>query len=210
MSFDFEFAKEDLDQILTNNTEGGSWFDLLNTILPDFEINTLPRVAGFLAQCGHESNNFTILHENLNYSAERLHEVFPRHFPTLAAAEPYNRQPERIANKIYGGRMGNGNESSGDGYKFRGRGILQITGRDNYKACSLYLFGDERLLDDPSYLETKEGAVRSACWFWNTHRLNNLADEGNIKEMTQKINGGSLGLDDRKARYKYTVSVLEA
>jgi putative chitinase len=106
--------------------------------------------------------------------------------------------------------MGNGDEASGDGYKFRGRGILQFTGRDNYKACSLSLFGDERLVDDPSYLETKEGAVQSACWFWNTHNLNALADADNIKEMTRTINGGYLGLDDRMARYGHAVSVLEA
>src|SRR5207245_6780157 len=150
------------------------------------------------------------LHENRNYRGERLHAVFPRYFPAVADAEPYNRQPEKIANKIYGGRLGNGDEESGDGYKFRGRGILQITGRANYKACSLSLFGDERLVDDPSYLETKEGAVQSACWFWNTHNLNALADEANIREMTHKINGGDIGLEDRMARYERTMRVLEA
>ena len=210
MSFDFEFTKEDLGNILTNNNEVDEWFDVLNTVLPKFEITTQPRVAAFLAQCSHESNNFTILHENLNYSAERLHVVFPRYFPTVEAAEPYNRQPEKIGNKIYGGRIGNGAEASGDGYKFRGRGILQVTGHDNYKACSLSLFGDDRLVDDPGYLETKEGAVQSACWFWATHNLNALADEEDIKAMTHKINGGYLGLDDRMARYKHAVSVLEA
>lgn len=210
MSFDFEFTKEDLGKILTNNQEVDAWFDVLDAVLPKFAINTLPRVAAFLAQCGHESNNFTILQENLNYSAERLRAVFPRYFPTVAAAEPYNRQPEKIGNKIYGGRMGNGDEASGDGYKFRGRGILQVTGHDNYKACSLSLFGDERLVDDPSYLQTKEGAVQSACWFWNTRNLNALADADDIKEMTRKINGGYLGLDDRMARYEHAVSVLQA
>jgi len=210
MSFDFEFTKEDLGKILTNNQEVDAWFDVLDAVLPKFAINTLPRVAAFLAQCGHESNNFTILQENLNYSAERLRAVFPRYFPTVAAAEPYNRQPEKIGNKIYGGRMGNGDEASGDGYKFRGRGILQVTGHDNYKACSLSLFGDERLVDDPSYLQTKEGAVQSACWFWNTRNLNALADADDIKEMTRKINGGYLGLDDRMARYEQAVSVLQA
>jgi putative chitinase len=210
MGFDFEFTTEDLGKILTNNREIEEWFDVLNTVLPEFGISTLQRVAAFLAQCSHESSNLTTLHENLNYSAERLHAVFPRYFPTVAAAEPYSRQPEKIANKIYGGRMGNGDEDSGDGYKFRGRGILQITGRANYKACSLSLFGDERLVDDPSSLETKEGAVQSACWFWNAHNLNALADEGDIREMTHKINGGDLGLEDRMARYEHTMRVLEA
>ncbi len=171
-----------------------------------YEINTVNRAAGFLAQCGHESAGFTILQENLNYSADGLNKIFKKYFPTVADAQPYARNPEKIANKVYGGRMGNGPESSGDGYKFRGRGAIQLTGRDNYtqfaKAVGLSL--DEAVAD----LETLDGAIESACWFWKKNGLNAICDADDIVKMTKRINGGTIGLDDRKKHYEHAKHVL--
>ena len=162
--------------------------------------------AGFLSQCGHESLDFTVLHENLNYSADRLHAVFPRYFPTVESAQPYNRQPEKIANKIYGGRMGNGPEDSGDGYKYRGRGAIQLTGHDNYQAFANAI--GKSIDDTVAYCETLEGALESACWFWKGRGLNPLADAKDVLNMTKRINGGTIGLDDRQSRFDNAVSVL--
>jgi putative chitinase len=177
---------EDLAEVLTEQFE-------------KYEINTVNRAAGFLAQCGHESAGFTILKENLNYSAEGLNKIFKKYFPTLASAQPYHRQPEKIANKVYGGRMGNGPESSGDGYKFCGRGAIQLTGRDNYTkfAKSVGLSLEEAVAD----LETLDGAIESACWFWKTNGLNAICDKDDIVLMTKRINGGTIGLEDRKKHY---------
>jgi putative chitinase len=177
---------EDLAEVLTEQFE-------------KYEINTVNRAAGFLAQCGHESAGFTILKENLNYSAEGLNKIFKKYFPTLASAQPYHRQPEKIANKVYGGRMGNGPESSGDGYKFCGRGAIQLTGRDNYTkfAQSVGLTVEEAVAD----LETLDGAIESACWFWKTNGLNAICDSDDIVKMTKRINGGTIGLEDRKKHY---------
>jgi putative chitinase len=134
MSFEFDFTQEKLASCLSRNKNIPDLFEALNEVLPKYEITSPQRVAAFLAQCGHESADFTVLKENLNYSADGLTKVFPKRFPTLDAANPYNRQPEKIANKIYADRMGNGPESSGDGYKYRGRGAIQLTGHDNYKS----------------------------------------------------------------------------
>ena len=171
-----------------------------------YEINTVNRAAGFLAQCGHESAGFTILQENLNYSAEGLNKIFKKYFPTVDAAKPYARNPEKIANKVYGGRMGNGPESSGDGYKFRGRGAIQLTGRDNYTqfAKAVGLTVDEAVAD----LETLDGAIESACWFWKKNGLNGICDKDDIVLMTKRINGGTIGLDDRKKHYEHAKHVL--
>ena len=171
-----------------------------------YEINTVNRAAGFLAQCGHESNGFTVLKENLNYSAEGLNKIFKKYFPTLESAQPYARNPEKIANKVYANRMSNGDEASGDGYKFRGRGAIQLTGRDNYsqfaKAVGLTL--DEAVAD----LETLDGAIESACWFWKKNGLNAICDKDDIVTMTKRINGGTIGLDDRKKHYNHAKHVL--
>ena len=177
---------EDLAEVLTEQFE-------------KYEINTVNRAAGFLAQCGHESAGFTILKENLNYSAEGLNKIFKKYFPTLADAQPYHRQPEKIANKVYGGRMGNGPESSGDGFKFCGRGAIQLTGRDNYTkfAKSVGMTVEEAVAD----LETLDGAIESACWFWKTNGLNAICDTDDIVKMTKRINGGTIGLEDRKKHY---------
>lgn len=164
-----------------------------------YEINTVNRAAGFLAQCGHESAGFTILQENLNYSADGLNKIFKKYFPTVADATPYARNPQKIANKVYANRMLNGNEASGDGYKFRGRGAIQLTGRENYTkfAKSVGLTLDEAIAD----LETLDGAIESACWFWKTNGLNSICDKDDIVLMTKRINGGTIGLDDRKKHY---------
>lgn len=171
-----------------------------------YEINTVNRAAGFLAQCGHESAGFTVLQENLNYSAEGLNKIFKKYFPTLDSAKPYARNPEKIANKVYGGRMGNGPESSGDGYKFRGRGAIQLTGRDNYTqfAKAVGLTVDEAVED----LNTLDGAIESACWFWKKNGLNAICDKDDIVTMTKRINGGTIGLDDRKKHYEHAKHVL--
>jgi putative chitinase len=172
----------------------------LNAMLPRYEINTVNREAGFLAQCGHESSDFTVLHENLNYSADRLHAVFPRYFPTVASAQAYGHNREKIANKVYGGRLGNGPEASGDGFKFRGRGAIQLTGRENYQKFANSL--GKSLDDTVDYCETLEGAIASACWFWDTHKVNHTCDADDILAMTHIINGGTNGLTDREARYE--------
>ena len=171
-----------------------------------YEINTINRAAGFLAQCGHESNGFTALKENLNYSAEGLHKTFKKYFPTLESAQPYHRNPEKIANRVYANRMSNGDEASGDGYKFRGRGAIQLTGRDNYTrfAKDTGMTLDEAVAD----LETLDGAIESACWFWKKNGLNAICDKDDIVTMTKRINGGTIGLEDRTKHYKHAKEVL--
>jgi putative chitinase len=208
MPFDFEFSVDQLTQCVPRNTNPGNLFRALSDVLPKYEITSVQRVAAFLAQCGHESLDFTVLQENLNYSAERLHQVFARYFPTLESAQPYNRQPEKIANKVYGGRMGNGPEASGDGYKYRGRGAIQLTGRDNYRAFGKTL--GKSIDDTVAYCGTLPGAVESACWFWQQHELNALADANDLANMTKRINGGLHGLDDRQARFEKALAVLGA
>jgi len=161
-----------------------------------------------LAQCGHESAGFTVLAENLNYSAEGLSKVFPKRFPTAAAAQPYHRQPEKIANKIYCDRMGNGSEASGDGYKYRGSGFIQLTGKDNYSSFAKFI--NKPLDETVDYCKTLEGALESACWFWHVNRINVFADSGDIVAMTKKINGGVLGLDERKKHYNEALKLLSS
>jgi putative chitinase len=164
------------------------------------------RKAAFLAQCAHESGHFVFVVENLNYSAEGLMRVFPKRFPTLQIAQQYARQPEKIGNKIYADRMGNGPESSGDGFKYRGRGIIQLTGKQNYARCGNAI--GINLVNNPSYLETERGAVESAMWFWTSNGLNTFADREDIKGLTKAINGGYHGLDERIALYNKAKLVL--
>jgi putative chitinase len=199
MSFEFDFTEEQLRHICPTNKNTHDLFVALNDILPKYEITTTRRVAGFLAQCGHECADFTTLHENLNYSADGLHKVFPKRFPTVESAQPYHRQPEKIANKIYSDRMGNGDEASGDGYKYRGRGAIQLTGKDNYTRFANSIGKD--LDETVEYCDTLEGAIESACWFWNAHNLNVLVDDNDVTGSTKVINGGTLGIDDRKTRW---------
>lgn len=208
MAFDFDFSSEQLAQCVSRNPNPDDLFQALSDVLPNYEITSVNRVAAFLAQCGHESGDFTVLQENLNYSAQGLNKTFPKYFPTIESAEPYARQPEKIANKVYGGRMGNGPEDSGDGYQYRGRGAIQLTGHDNYQA-----FADSigKSIDDAvAYCETLAGAVESACWFWKGRKLNALADAGDMETMTKRINGGLNGLADRQQRYQKALNVLGA
>ena len=180
------------------------WIDAINQTFEYFDISTPEQQASFLGQCGHESNGFTELVENLNYKAESLCKVWPKRFPTLDAAQPYNRNPEAIANHVYAGRMGNADEDSGDGFRYRGRGLIQLTGRANYKACGEALGVD--LEANPEAVETPQFAALSAGWFWSTHGLNNIASD--IMAVTKKINGGTLGLDDRVARTERALNAL--
>jgi putative chitinase len=204
-----ELTQYKLAKILPHNHEIADWVDALNANLSMYQIDTEQRIASFLAQCSHESAEFTHLHENLNYGAAGLMATWPSRFPTRAIADAVERQPIKIANIVYANRMGNGDVESGDGWKYRGRGIIQITRHDNYKACSQFLFQDDRLLTQPDYLETKEGAVKSACWYWTANNLNSYADVGDIKTMTRRINGGYTGLAERTANYTNALTILQ-
>jgi putative chitinase len=199
-----ELTLEQLQEILPTNKELAEWLPLLNDILPKYGIETPGQVAHFLSQTGHESADLRVLSENLNYGAAGLLSIFRKYFdgPT---ATLYERKPARIANRVYANRMGNGDESSGDGWKYRGRGLLQVTGRDNYKACSQALFGNDTLLDNPDLLLTKEFALRSACWFWAKNSLNEVSD---VAAVTKRVNGGTNGLSDRQARFEGAVTAL--
>ena len=178
----------------------------LNSLVDDFGHNSLYRQAAFLAQTGHESAGFKAVKENLNYSQQALRSVFGKYFPTDELAAQYARQPEKIANRVYANRMGNGNEASGEGWKFRGRGLIQLTGKNNYTLCGADQNRD--LVSDPTWLETAEGAVKSALWFWNRNNLNTYADVEDIRGMTKRINGGYHGLDDRIAKYEKAKQAL--
>jgi putative chitinase len=202
-------SKEQLKCIIPKNPYLDHWYDALSQLLPDYEIDTPQRLAAFLSQCAHESNNFTALKENLNYKPASLRKLFSKYFPTDSLAMAYCSMPnkqEAIANRIYANRMGNGDEHSGDGYEFCGRGLIQITGRDNYTwfAASLNITPQEA----SDYMHTFEGAAQSACWFWETNNLNHYADSGDILVLTERINGGTIGLDDRTERYNHALKVL--
>jgi putative chitinase len=164
-----------------------------------FEINTIRRVAAFIAQQAHESAGFTKFSESLNYTAARLCQVWPGRFPTVAAAKPYARNPEKLANKVYGGRMGNGAEASGDGWRFRGRGPLQLTGRDNWTRFAKAM--EMKLEEALAYGSTPEGGVMAAAWFWETNDINRLADTPSVADETRRINGGTTGLADREKKF---------
>jgi putative chitinase len=206
--FDFDFTVEQLNQMVPGNPHIAHWHEAFCSILPDYDINTKPRVAAFIAQCAHESGGFKFIKENLNYKAASLCKVWPRYFPNMEIANQYAQQPEKIANRAYGGRMGNGPEESGDGWKFCGRGLIQLTGKDNY---SRYAQSLEISLDEASeHLTTFEGCVQSAAWFWEANNLNQYADNGDILTMTKRINGGTLGLEDRQKHYQHALHVLGA
>jgi len=204
-----EITQQQLAQIIPKNPYIQQWCDALNKLLPDYGIDTPHRVAAFLAQCAHESGGFVFLKENLNYRATSLRSLFKKYFPDDAIANHYASLPnkaEAIANRIYANRMGNGPEESGDGYRYCGRGLIQLTGRNNYES-----FADsiESTPEEVSaYLETFEGAVQSACWFWETNNLNQFADADDIKTMTKRINGGFIGLDDRIKHYEHAKHVF--
>lgn len=206
--FTFNFTKEQLGQMIPGNPYLENWFHALAEILPEYEINTPQRVAAFLAQCAHESGGFRALKENLNYKAASLRRVFPKYFPDDAIANAYANKGEMIANRVYANRMGNGDEHSGDGFKYCGRGLIQLTGKNNYTLFAGSL--DMEVEDVPEYLQTFEGAVQSACFFWETTNLNGLADKGDILNMTKKINGGTIGLEDRIKHYNHALHIFGA
>ena len=207
-SFDFDFTVEHVRTLIPRAIGGpDAWYEALAEALPQYDITTVERVAAFIAQCAHESGGFSVLEEDLNYKAATLSKLWPQRFPP-GIAEEYAGKPEKIANKTYGGRMGNGPEETGEGFKYRGRGLLQLTGKDNYRACSQALFQDSTLLDDPDLLLDPYYAIHSACWFWNKNKLNQYADSSDLTTMTKRINGGTIGLQDRIHHYNHAVEVL--
>jgi putative chitinase len=201
-----ELTLDQLKQVIPKNQYVGYWHHALAQLLPQYEINTPDRIAAFLAQCAHESGGFVFIKENLNYKWQSLRKVFPKYFPTDALAQQYEKQPQKIANRVYANRMGNGPEESGDGWRFCGRGLIQVTGRDNYSwfAASLKISPEEA----SEYMETFEGAAQSACWFWESNNLNQWADKKDILTLTKRINGGTIGLEDRKKHYEHCLHIL--
>jgi putative chitinase len=218
MPFDFDFTADQVAAILKDNEQSTDWYNALVEVLPDFEITSALRVAAFLSQTSHESANYTKLHENLNYKAASLIATWPKHFSTANAAQ-YEHQPELIANRAYANRNGNGDEDSGDGYKYRGRGPIQVTGKSNYAACGKAICNDENvLLNDPDLLENDMSmAIKSACWYWNTHKLNLYADNSDIDSLSDIINighktaavGDAIGYADRKNRFDEALQILQ-
>ena len=204
--FKFEF-EEWMAEELIHRDDWKEWYEAMCEILPLWEVNTIERVAGFVAQCGHESAGFRVLSENLNYSAKALNTIFPKYFRRAGRdANAYHRQPEKIANVIYASRMDNGDSSSGDGWRFRGGGILQLTGRYNYTEFGKAV--DKTPEEAVEYVRTKKGALDSACWFWDTNNINKYCDSQDIVGMTKRINGGTIGLEDRKKHYLHALDVF--
>jgi len=209
----FEFKQEHLAAMIPTNKNVAMWYKAMLEIFPKYEINTPNRIAGFVAQCAHESNNFNTLEENLNYSEAQLLKVFSRYFgpaPKRNAAE-YAKKPEMIANYVYQDEFRTskmGNVKPGDGWLFRGRGLKQLTGRENYTnfGKSIGMTAEEAAV----YVATEKGAIESACWFWNAKKLNAVADADDIVKMTKIINGGDIGLADRSARYAKAKAVLSS
>jgi putative chitinase len=183
------------------------YLEPLNTVAEYYEMNVNPaRLAGFLAQTAHESGGYNFIKENLNYSAKGLRSTFGKYFLNDDIANQYAKKPEKIANRVYANRMKNGDESSGDGYRFCGRGLIQLTGRDNYTKFANDL--SMSLEDTIAYLETPNGAVASAGWFWDNNKLNQYCDSGDFVTLTKRINGGTIGLEDRKHHYELAMHYL--
>lgn len=207
----FEFKEEHLAAMIPTNKKVAMWHKAMLEIFPKYEINTPNRIAGFVAQCAHESTNFTALEENLNYSEAQLLKTFGRYFGPAPKrnAKEYARKPEMIANYVYMDEFRvskMGNVKPGDGWLFRGRGLKQLTGRENYTnfGKSIGMTAEEAAV----YVATEKGAIESACWFWNRNKLNAVADTGDIVKMTKIINGGDIGLTDRKKRYEAALAIL--
>lgn len=206
--WNFDFTPAKLAKCSPRNKDVQALFYALENILPRYNINTVERVSAFLAQCGHESADFTFLKENLNYSAGGLRSTWPTRFLTEDDAKPYARNPEKIANKVYANRLGNGTEDSGDGWKYRGRGAIQLTGKSNYQAFATKI--NRTLEETIAYLETLTGAIESAAFFWDSRALNEVADQKNMKELTRKINGGYINLQERIEAYEHCLKILGA
>jgi putative chitinase len=180
------------------------WEEPLQATFDKYDINTPKRQAAFIGQCAHESGNFKTLEENLNYRPETLVKVWPSRFPDLAAADKYAHNPQALANKVYAGRLGNNQEN--DGWNFHGRGLIQLTGRENYERCGSSLGVD--LVNNPAWLLDPKYAALSAGWFWNKKGLNELADQQEHGMITKRINGGTLGLDDRLQKTTKALAAL--
>ena len=204
-------TKDMLAAMIPGNDKVDMWFEAIEDVFPKYEINTVERIAGFIAQCAHESNNFRSLEENLNYSEDALLRVFGRYFGKApkASASEYARNPEMIANRVYNDEFRKykmGNTQPGDGWMFRGRGLKQLTGRENYTKFgkSVKMTAEQA----SEYVATEKGAIESACWFWKNKKLNAIADTGDIKKLTKVINGGDIGLADRTSRYDSAIEIL--
>lgn len=182
------------------------WVDPLNETFQRFEILTPRQQAAFIGQCGHECGNFRMLEENLNYRAETLMKLWPKRFPTLEFAKQFERNPKKIANTVYANRMGNRDEASGDGFRFRGRGCIQLTGSANYYHASKALGVD--FIMEPDLVATPQYAALTAGFFWNTQKLNPIAESGNNLALTKKINGGTIGLSDRILHTNQALALL--
>jgi putative chitinase len=185
---------------------GEEWVDALNETFTRFDISNPARQAAFIGQASHESGNFKTLNENLNYRAETLMRVWPKRFPTLEFAKQYEKNPKKIANSVYSNRMGNRDEASGDGFRFRGRGLFQLTGHSNYFHAGKAL--GEDFVMNPDLVATPRYATLTAAFFWQTHKLNDYADARDYVTMTKKINGGTIGLQDRINHINHALSVL--
>jgi len=200
-------TKEQLQSFFEDTKESliDSYVDPLNKTFDKFEINNTNRICMFLAQCGHESGGLNHTQENLNYKAEGLERTFPKYFRDVDAND-YAHNPEKIANRVYADRMGNGDEDSGDGWKFHGRGLIQLTGRTNYEvfAADIGMNVDAAV----EYLSTPEGAAMSAGWFWNKHNLNKWSDEQDVLTVTKKINGGTIGFEERKELFEEALTLF--
>lgn len=187
---------------------GPQWVDALNETFARFNISTPHQQAAFIGQCAHECGNFRILEENLNYKAATLMKLWPKRFPSLEIANQYAGNAKKIANNVYSGRMGNRDEASGDGYRFRGRGCIQLTGYANYFHAGKALGVD--FVMQPDLVSTPKYAALTAGWFWDTHKVNAPADAGDYVRVTKIINGGTIGLDDRVAHTNEALSVMSA
>lgn len=202
----FELKEEHIEEIL-HTENSNEWYSAMKEMFSKYEINTPNRVAGFLAQTGHESAMYKTITENLNYSSKALDAIFGKYFKRAGVdAQKYHRQPEKIANRIYANRMDNGDTASGDGWTFRGGGILQLTGRYNYTEFGKTVGMSAEEATD--YVRTKQGAIESACWFWKTNNINKYCDNDDIVGMTKRINGGTIGLKDRKLHYAHALEIL--
>jgi putative chitinase len=198
---------DQIKHIAPLNKNPTQWCDTFNNHIEKYDINTPLRVAALLAQCAYESGDFINLYEDLNYRPETLMHLWPSQFPTLMVADEYKMQPQKIANYVYANRMGNGNESSGDGWKYRGRGLIQLTGKSLYTNFANYL--KVSVEDCLNYIMYPDGAVESACWFWKTKSINTFADKKDINGMTKAINGGLNGLANRKIKYQLALDVIK-
>lgn len=200
---------EQFSELFPRCKDPDEWVSSMNEVFPKYDIDTPQRIASFIAQCGHESGGWTVFSENLNYNAKALDSIFGKYFINAGRdANEYARQPEKIANVVYASRMGNGDSDSGDGWLYRGRGPIQLTGKSNYTSFAADMSIDAVVENPDLVSENKEVALMSAVWFWNKNGLNRYADQGDIKGMTKRINGGFIGLEERTHHWKEALHML--